>query len=149
MKPVKTKDFLGRKKCPSCGEWKKFSFFQKNISRYDGLQSHCKECFKLRYRKYDPIKRRSRHLKKCYGLEYSDYLYLLKKQDCKCKICKIPIKAIGDKNIKTGAHIDHCHKNGRIRGLLCHGCNAALGYFSENIETIKEAIKYLEFFKNN
>jgi hypothetical protein len=40
--------------------------------------------------------------------------------------------------------VDHCHKTGKIRGLLCHYCNIALGGFKDSIESLKKAIKYLE-----
>ena len=41
-------------------------------------------------------------------------------------------------------HIDHCHDSGKVRGLLCHGCNTAIGLFKENIDTMLKAIKYLK-----
>ena len=45
--------------------------------------------------------------------------------------------------------MDHCHKTKKIRGLLCHTCNSGLGMFKDNIEYLKNAIKYLEVNNNN
>ena len=40
--------------------------------------------------------------------------------------------------------VDHCHKNGQVRGLLCHNCNRALGLLGDDIGSIKNCIEYLE-----
>jgi hypothetical protein len=39
--------------------------------------------------------------------------------------------------------IDHCHKTGKIRGLLCKNCNQGLGQFKDNIDLLLSAAKYL------
>lgn len=46
-------------------------------------------------------------------------------------------------------HIDHCHVTGVIRGKLCYRCNVGLGYFKENIDIMKSALRYMETFKYN
>ena len=43
--------------------------------------------------------------------------------------------------------VDHCHETGKIRGLLCHYCNKALGMFDDNVEILQSAILYLEKHK--
>ena len=45
--------------------------------------------------------------------------------------------------IKYKLAVDHCHKTGKIRGLLCGGCNTSIGSFEDNPELLKNAIKYL------
>jgi hypothetical protein len=68
--------------------------------------------------------------------EYDDYLVLLKKQKDKCKICK---------QIMQSPCVDHNHKTGKVRGLLCIKCNAALGHFGDTLEKLmKGPIKYLQ-----
>lgn len=40
--------------------------------------------------------------------------------------------------------VDHCHDTGKIRGLLCHNCNRALGLLKDSVHTLESAIDYLE-----
>ena len=65
---------------------------------------------------------------------YKLYLSLLKKQKGKCKICKHEDKLV----------VDHDHKTGKVRGLLCASCNIALGRFNDNLNIMKNAVKYLD-----
>jgi hypothetical protein len=47
-------------------------------------------------------------------------------------------------NIKTNKmYVDHCHETGKVRGLLCNGCNSGLGHFKDSINNLKLAIEYL------
>jgi hypothetical protein len=39
--------------------------------------------------------------------------------------------------------VDHCHATGRVRGLLCVGCNAAIGHFRDDVTTVQSALDYL------
>lgn len=41
-------------------------------------------------------------------------------------------------------HVDHCHKTGRVRGVLCFSCNAALGQFKDQPDVIRRAATYVE-----
>lgn len=43
-----------------------------------------------------------------------------------------------------GLHVDHCHESGKIRGVLCHGCNLALGNAEDNPERLRALADYLE-----
>lgn len=54
-----------------------------------------------------------------------------------CMICGLRSK------FKMNA-VDHCHVKGHIRGILCQNCNMGIGYFKENVELLKSAIRYLE-----
>jgi len=74
------------------------------------------------------------NLKTCYNLTVEEYNEMVKRQCGVCLICGKP-----DKRRNLG--VDHDHKTGKIRGLLCSGCNGSLGWyelFKDNI------IKYLE-----
>jgi hypothetical protein len=75
-----------------------------------------------------------------YGIDMTDYYRMLKDQNSRCAICKTEH---GDKG-KNRLYVDHCHKTGTVRGLLCFNCNVALGHFNDDIELMKIAIKYME-----
>jgi len=77
-------------------------------------------------------------LKSKYNISLDDYYRLLERQDYACAICNSPIEA-GNKS----AHIDHCHSSGKVRGVLCHGCNTGIGLLKEDISIMKKAIDYL------
>lgn len=80
---------------------------------------------------------RYKHLEK-YGLDYNSYMDLLKKQNYKCKVCKTQ-----NKSYEKSLSVDHCHKTGRVRGLLCSSCNIGIGHFKDSIELLQSAIEYL------
>ena len=61
---------------------------------------------------------------------------MLKSQKSRCLICKKIDKLV----------IDHCHKTGKVRGLLCHCCNAGIGMFEDNIEILDKAKEYLKIY---
>jgi hypothetical protein len=88
--------------------------------------------------KRDPAKRRNYWLKHKYGISLDDFNELLNKQNHSCAICKT------EHPMGYGWHVDHSHKTGQVRGILCQQCNQGLGLFNENISTIEKAIKYLE-----
>ena len=77
-------------------------------------------------------------IKRTYGISEEGYLKLYSDQDGKCAVCKDVIELRGKQT-----HIDHDHETLEVRGLLCHGCNTAIGLFKENKETMKNAINYL------
>ena len=91
------------------------------------------------------------HTKKIYGLSNEQYEEMEKYQNYSCKICGNHESLNGkDRNgyVKK-LSVDHDHETKQIRGLLCNWCNIALGGFKDNIESLKNAIKYLEGSKNS
>jgi hypothetical protein len=85
------------------------------------------------------IKDRRTYLKQNYNLSESDYQILFDNQYGCCVICKQPPQV---KNLC----VDHDHKTGVIRGLLCNSCNGALGLFEESLELLEKAARYLEMY---
>jgi hypothetical protein len=74
-----------------------------------------------------------------FNMTVEEYDDLYRSQNGKCAICQT-----SQENLSKRLCLDHCHKSGKARQLLCGHCNRILGYFYENIDYIKNAIKYLE-----
>ena len=83
--------------------------------------------------------KRDRRYQKAYGISIETYNKLLKSQKYRCAICNKP-------NLPTDQHfdIDHNHKTGHVRGLLCSYCNRSiLRFFRDNKVIAKGLVKYL------
>lgn len=83
---------------------------------------------------------RNRYLQKKYGISLKQYNSMLKRQKCRCAICgKHQDDAI------RNFSVDHCHRTGIVRGLLCIYCNSRiLKYLGDDIPRAKGLIKYLQ-----
>lgn len=125
--------------CPSCGETDRTKFYT-NKQGYKATRL-CKECHKAgckkRWHARDWLdKWASRYY--LYNVTKEFLIELYNSQEGKCAIC-------GQKpSTKRGLHIDHCHTTGKVRGLLCHGCNTAIGLLKEDTELMTKAINYLK-----
>lgn len=64
-------------------------------------------------------------------------------QDGKCAICRAPIHNHLEEDGKISTAIDHCHKTGVVRGLLCKPCNCAIGYMEDDPERLERAAAYV------
>jgi hypothetical protein len=82
------------------------------------------------------------YLKRNYKITLEMWYDLFDKQCSLCAICKEPGFKI-DPNSKNLLVVDHCHTTGRVRGLLCHNCNRALGLFKDDKERLLKAVEYL------
>lgn len=90
------------------------------------------------YRSSDPLYKRKFQLQKVYGLSWDEYQELYNAQKGTCPICFGFLELTSPDTV-----VDHCHNTGKIRGLLCRKCNMALGLFSDNIQNLNRAAKYL------
>ena len=137
--------------CCQCDKTKDVSEFYKNKSRKDGRNGVCKSCMKEvrpEYGNYYETER-NRTLKKRYGITLDEYNKLHEKQKGLCAICNKPETRLGPHGKVQSLSVDHDHKTGEVRGLLCDEHNKALGHFDDEIILLKEALKYLENHNNN
>ncbi len=81
-------------------------------------------------------------IKCAYGLTSERYEDMLLRQGGCCAVCKRPPS-------ERKLSVDHCHATKRIRGLLCHSCNVALGLLKDNVDALASAIEYLKQGGNN
>lgn len=133
----------------------------------------CKTCWTIRQRKYEektPIEERRQKatirrnkakaswtperkeeerlraygnwIKRKYGITLEDYWRIFEIQLGTCAICNT-----SEQNGKGMFHVDHCHKSGEVRGLLCAKCNLLLGHAADDTRILESAIRYLNTHK--
>ena len=120
--------------CEKCEIKRRKKYYKSNVEKVkETLQKWQKE----NPEKYQEHKKkeRSRRYKRKYGIDEDEYLEIVKKQDGRCRICKRKPRRLV---------VDHDHKTGNFRGLLCHSCNVALGLAQDNTQTLLEMVKYLQ-----
>lgn len=92
-----------------------------------------------RWRKENPERYRASWRKSClkqYGITINEFeVFRLAQKDC-CRICK--------KQFKETPNVDHSHKTGAVRGLLCRRCNIGLGMFGDSLKCVESAATYLK-----
>lgn len=142
--------------CSKCKEIKPISDFTIDRKCREGLSLICKKCkskYAINYyknhrehlianehkwRKDNHTKTINYALMKKYGITYEQKENMKISQNSKCKICKKEFRNSDD------AHVDHCHKTGKIRDLLCFKCNSILGFCNDDSFILESAIFYLK-----
>lgn len=133
------------KTCSKCKKVKSEEDFFKNRRGKSGFRSECKPCHYKSVRDWEhrnPLKvaisSRKGRLKWLFGLSVESYEKMLLEQEGGCKIC-------GETN-QSGKRlsVDHDHKTGEIRGLLCQRCNVAIGLLVDSPERLRAAASYLD-----
>ncbi len=111
----------GKARCSLCGPLRTYEYRAKNKDKV-------------------LLSKRTTRIKQRYGVTKEQYDQFVLNNPYNCGIC-------GSTNWKTKKNepvVDHCHKTGIMRGLLCGPCNSGLGMFQDNILIVESAIKYLE-----
>jgi hypothetical protein len=148
---------MSHKICKNCGEEKPSSFFWKD-SKYltlgdkDGLRIYCISCDKKirdtdhrreyakvwsrNYRKRNPDKARWASIKHRHGLTKEEWQMMFDKQLGCCAIC-----GKHQSEVKRRLVVDHCHKTGKIRKLLCDLCNTRLGWYENHQAIIDDYVE--------
>lgn len=148
------------KRCVGCGEkkaHKEFRIFRDRRRGQERRDSWCKVCrrkrdkgrrksWKGRSKKSLSRRNRKRQLRREYGIKLADYERMYAAHEGVCAICgKAETRSLNGKVISLG--VDHDHKTGEIRGLLCARCNTALAQM-ERIEGWEELARaYLEKYR--
>lgn len=147
------------KVCPKCERELDLGFFSRNARAKDGYCSWCRECTANRRkerwtnepgyaererakgrRRYNPERERAKGLAQ-YDLTIAEYDEMLAAQGGACAICQRKPKKSGPR-----LAVDHEHRTGLVRGLLCGNCNWNLiGAFHENARLFARAAGYLDF----
>lgn len=140
------------KTCSICRKTKDLSRFGFNRNTKDGYMRQCSSCNSSRVKEY--IKKADWKGRKAYlehGLSESQYFSMLEKQKYSCKVCS---NEFSDKLLPVVDH-DHLCCSGSwscgkcVRGILCNGCNSALGFIRDSIDTAENLVVYLKTHQVN
>lgn len=143
------------KKCSRCAAEKPLSEFylQKKATGVRVPMPHCKDCHCAYTRAHVKAmdgphreshlgKMRARQLSRHFGITLAQYDALVLAQGGVCKICLKPETSVYKSGKVRSLAVDHDHKTGEIRGLLCWKCNTRIGYFEKN-DLLNALVAYL------
>jgi predicted metal-binding protein len=125
----------GKRYCRVCATWK-----EDNKSAFPAHTGYvCKACRseQAKQRRLSPevlAAERRNALKRRYGMSVEQYESMLELQQGVCAIC----------SRRDAVVVDHDHRTGKVRALLCQGCNSALGNFFDDPMLIRKAASYVE-----
>lgn len=111
--------------CKKCNVVKDITEYYENKKNPQWNYNTCRECEKKRCRQINWALRDSLN---------PDEAELLRNTVKQCQVC----------NKESILHVDHDHATGKIRGMLCFSCNAALGLLKDNKDLCLKAAEYLE-----
>lgn len=163
QQPTSLWDWNATKRCRICKQEKPLDQMKKDVNRPDGYAFLCKTCHNLlqsgkKIKGYTPrpqsqdqdIPRRSRasrlhsHLLVAYKLTLEQYNAILASQSGLCAACGKIEEARDSQGNAKRLSVDHDHKTGKVRGLLCSNCNLALGLLREDPGRIQGLLQYLQ-----
>lgn len=164
---------VSTKRCASCSQPLPLTAFYKDKRKPDGCYSSCAKCFndykksnrhrwadrerttarryyeenrdwvlskaKQRYQLH-PEKKRDEKLRRKYGISLAEWNLLFDSQGRKCAICRRD-HSLG---FNGSWHLDHNHQTNKIRKILCHACNTALGMVRDSVNILQKMIAYLQ-----
>lgn len=89
-------------------------------------------------------KGKNAYYKRNYGIDDTTLEQMKKDQDYKCYLCHGEGFLMNKERHCEKLVVDHDHTTGKVRKLLCHNCNRALGLFKDNPELMRKAASYVE-----
>ncbi len=132
-----------RSECKACHQAQQRRWYQANrraaiasVKRWQQENKEHLHAYRKEYRQRRNVEERNAYLLRTFGISNQDYDALLAAQGGGCAICGRPPS-------KAALHVDHDHETGRVRGLLCVGCNNALGQFRDDVELLARATSYV------
>lgn len=140
--------------CPHCKIEKSISDYHKDKKNKDGLASSCKDCrnkmaqswyhnlVAKKWNKQHIERARKNQLKAKYNITIEDYDKMFMQQNGVCAVCGKTESSKNQYGLRR-LSVDHNHKTGKVRGLLCAKCNQAIGLFDDNVDYLLNAVEYL------
>lgn len=134
------------KQCSKCKKEKPESEFYLDKAMKLGLHSWCIACVKKLAlkggRRLSKLQKKDLRLKSTHGISLRQYQEMLESQNGVCAICGNN-ETVKQQGIPQPLSVDHCHETGKVRGLLCSRCNAAIGLLREDLDILASAASYL------
>jgi Recombination endonuclease VII len=128
-------------RCCRCKEIKPLNAFPRNRQRRSGVHNACKECHArieaARYHEKKDLIRAARRLRR-HGVSAETFDFLLRTQRGRCGDCETNFS-----ELRASPCVDHDAESGRVRALLCSGCNLRIGMARHSIDVLFRDIIYL------
>lgn len=96
-----------------------------------------------RWTRKNPEKAKAMYVRSDHGISMDEFQKMHDSQKGLCKVCSKPERAIYRGKTRSLC-IDHNHKTGKIRGLLCHRCNVALGLLEDDFRIVESLLEYIK-----
>jgi hypothetical protein len=132
-KYAKAKNYPSKRGTKEAAKARRKRYVIKNRERVNAYNRNYRKDHK---RPVLPETSRDFHLRRAYGISLAEYESMLEQQGGVCLIC-------GCSSLDRRFHVDHNHETGKIRGLLCHNCNVAIGLISDNPTVADRMAAYL------
>jgi DNA-directed RNA polymerase subunit RPC12/RpoP len=131
----------GLQHCPICRKDKELTAFAPAVRGNCG--HYCRECKKAknreRYLEKGRFEKPAQHRERTYGLEPGEYARMLKDQGYRCAICSRSFIGLKPQMI----HVDHDHRTGVVRGILCQNCNNGCAALLDDPDLVINACVYI------
>lgn len=148
LKPLDSKHFVKDKndptgftyRCKICRAKAHKQWSLRNPGKIKELNEKHKGTRKAYYNSPEiKLKYRKKYIERKFGIKYDLYQSMHDSSDGKCYICGEPETNKRQEYLS----VDHDHKTGKVRGLLCNSCNRGLGFFRDNPKYLENAKTYI------
>lgn len=126
-------------------KWKEIDRRAKSKARQNPEKASRIRDYQKQYREDNRKALSDRERKRRFGITPERYSEMFQSQNAVCAICQQPETATRLGKVKA-LSVDHCHKTGAIRGLLCSDCNTGIGKLKDDPSVLQSAIRYLTKF---
>lgn len=89
------------------------------------------------------LRPRESKLRSLYGVTAEDYEIMAESQGFVCAICEQHDDRLSESGVPMPLSVDHDHSTSRVRGLLCHRCNTAIGLLRDDPTIVDRVAEYL------
>lgn len=134
--------------CRRCGIEKPLLDFYERKDNRPGRRSECKTCWKVQTDAYRAKNQqrvaylhKMKNIERKYAITRHEYEACIKMQDNRCPVCAVEF--IGTRGVSSPA-VDHCHTTSKVRGVICNGCNVAIGSAKDDPSILRALAAYLE-----